>query len=94
VTTGLVTLFKYADYRDEKNSPASVDDPDGTVKRAAIEQKSSRVNTYGVATAIVGGAAVVTAGVSLYFTIRESSTPSSTLRVTLNPGGIALGGAF
>jgi len=95
LTTGILSLFAYTDYRDARNSPADISDQTGEIKRAEIDSKQSKTNTLVLTTAIIGGATVVTGAVTLYFTLKESSSSSpSNVRVNVAPQWVSLSGTF
>ncbi len=93
ITTGILTANAYSNFKNERDAPAAPDDPDGTKKAQAINDDKSKTQTFYVTTAILGGAAVVAAGVTLYFTLKDNKG-SANVKVGAGPGSVTVFGTF
>jgi tetratricopeptide (TPR) repeat protein len=84
IVMGVLAYHTSSQLKDEKATfPANGDD---------LNKKASRVTTYAAIADILGGAAIVTGGLTLAFTITRSR--SHEVRVGVNPGGVVVGGTF
>jgi hypothetical protein len=91
IGTGSVALVQNADVNDTPYTGATVPED--------LDSKRSTVTALAVTTDVLIGAAVLTAGISLYFTIRDSKSDeapeaatSTALRVS--PNGLTVVGSF
>lgn len=93
IVTGIVALSASSDLGDEKDRyPTS---------RTDLDDAKDRAQTFGLVTDILGGAAIVTAGVALYFTLKKPSSTSGALpprtsgvRFRVGPTSAGIGGTF
>jgi hypothetical protein len=91
VVTGILATTKAGDLDDARNSfPANKDD---------IDSKASTTTALAVTTDILGAAAIIVGGVTLYFTLTRpkstaASIPQSGIRLGGAPGKFILGGTF
>ncbi|NUP10845.1 MAG: hypothetical protein HOW73_32780 [Polyangiaceae bacterium] len=90
IATGSVALVQRSDLDDKAYF--------GTEPPADLEDQKSRVTGLAIATDVLIGAAVLSAGVTLYFTIKESSSDDeaapATTALRVSPNGLALTGTF
>jgi tetratricopeptide (TPR) repeat protein len=88
--SGVLALGSSSEVKDYQNSPAAT--------RAELDDASKRTRTLALVTDLLGGAALVAGGVSLYFTLRsgaERQAPAPTvLRLDLGPGSTGVSGTF
>jgi tetratricopeptide (TPR) repeat protein len=96
---GVATLLFADDLaaeRDKITETASGETPEA--KREALADQQSKTRAFAIATDVLIGAAVLTAGVSLYFTIKDSGDEQSAarprLRVGVGPQSVRIGGSF
>ncbi len=97
VITGIAALSAAGDRDDELATPAAAGQS-AADKKAAIDDAESSRTTLAVMTDIFAGAAIITGGVTLAFTIAgDSSDKASTaprMQVGLHPTGVDLAGSF
>lgn len=95
ITTGTIALVDRSDLDDTAYF--------GAAAPLGLEDQRSRVRALAITTDVLIGAAALSAGVSLYFTIRESSSSSSTdeaapsagtTALRVSPTGLSLDGTF
>lgn len=85
-TTGILSLNARADMRSKLEGPTTEED---------VEADRSRARTLGYVTDALAGAAIITAGVTLYFTLKKPSKKSNgDVRVGFDPGAIRVSGRF
>lgn len=84
VVTGIIATTKAGDLDDARNTfPANKKD---------IDDKASATTAFAVTTDILGAAAIIVGGVTLYFTLTRPSSKSSGALTTPPPSGIRFGG--
>lgn len=86
--TGVLALRASSDLADKRDTP--------DVGADALEQASSRASSFALATDILAAAALVSGGISLWFTLDSASPAAATpaAQVGLSPGRITLSGRF
>jgi hypothetical protein len=80
VTTGILALTSTSSYDKTVNSP--------TATGSDISSAWDKAHTFALSTDILTGAAVVAAGVSLYYTLRPPKRSPSAAGLIVLPGGI------
>jgi hypothetical protein len=90
VATGILAVDASRDLRDARETyPGS---------RSALDDAHARVNQWSIAADVLTGATILTAGVTLYFTVKKPSTRRTetpgTAQIGLTPSGVRLVGAF
>ncbi len=97
VVTGVLALGASSDLEAQRTS--------GTATRDDLEAARSKTQTFALVTDILTGCAVVTGGLTLYFTITSGSSSDAkpaaagvfvkpTMKVGVTPGGVTLLGTF
>ncbi|MFO0676048.1 MAG: tetratricopeptide repeat protein [Polyangiaceae bacterium] len=89
VTTGILALSAASDVREREGKFGET--------RASLDEAQTKAGNLALATDILGGAAIVTTGVALYFTLTRSRTPAPSSRsadVVVTPRGAAIVGTF
>jgi hypothetical protein len=90
VVTGLVALSASNKVRDDQYTAEKFGG-----SRDDLNSSANRASTFALVTDVLGGAAIVAAGVGIYFTLRGKSNqtaPSASLQLT--PNRVSIGGAF
>jgi hypothetical protein len=92
VVTGVLAASAASDLKDARNAfPGNKSD---------IDSKASTTTAFAVTTDVLGAAAIILGGVSLYFTLTSPSKsgqnkpPASGIQVGGGPGRMTLGGTF
>lgn len=92
IGTGSVALVQNSDVNDTPYTGATVPED--------LDDKKSTVTALAVTTDVLIGAAVLCAGISLYFTIRDSkddapeAAPAPSTALKVSPGGLSVVGSF
>ena len=80
---------------------SNLSDSDNAIGTTSSDRESDRtkMRTFGIIADSLGAAAIVSAGVALYFTIKPSkkeldSPPGANVKVGVRPGGLVLQGTF
>lgn len=99
--TGIVTLSFSSDLDAARNEPLQPDQTEES-KRAELDDAQQRARSTAITTDVLGGAAILTAGVTLVFTILEATSDKKddkpaagvSVGVTGGPGNILVYGQF
>lgn len=94
IVTGWVALNEERTLRDVRASPAATDDVAGVRKRAEIEDQKSDTVTMATVATVFAGATVVSAALSVYFTLKNRKAHTAPVEVGVGPTSIQLAGTF
>lgn len=97
IGTGVAALVSAGDLKTARTTPlTSTQTPDD--KRAELDDLQSRARMLGIATDVLGGAAIVTGAVSLYFTLRKPEQKAAptvgSVHLGVAPNGASVFGSF
>ncbi len=84
--TGVIALHRGSQLDDARNDAPST--------RAHLDSLHSSMKGYALATDILGGAAIVAGGISLYLTLAKPSATTGAVTITPTTRGAVLGGSF
>jgi hypothetical protein len=97
IGTGVGALVSAGDLKTARTTPlTSTQTPDD--KRAELDDVQSRARMLGIATDVLGGAAILTGAVSLYFTLRKPDQKPApavgSVHLGVAPNGASVFGSF
>jgi len=92
IVAGVVALGHYNDYKDALNSNAASTDVDGTARRQQVLDARSATQTTSILAGALGGLALATAGVTLYFTLHDKK--SAAVKVGVGADSVRFVGTF
>ena len=84
ITFGVLGFFESRSLQDSRNT--------FPVEQSTLDSKASRVTTFAAIADIAGGAAIITGGFALYFTLSKSKTHE--VQARLLPAGLQIAGTF
>ena len=89
ITTGILANSASSDLQAERNSYTA----DPAAKRDALDSAANRAQTLALVTDVLGGAALLVGGISLYATFSGGDTKSG-VEVGAAPNGVKMSGRF
>lgn len=97
IGTGIGALVSAGDLKTARTTPlTSTQTPDD--KRSELDSIQSRARVLSIATDALGGAAIITGALSLYFTMRKPSQKAQpttgSVGLSIAPNGASLAGSF